>query len=318
MIKNTLTFSLLIVCVCSLVGCIIEVEEDGLTGAKKISEEEVVVQSTTIQNLVTPDVEGSALDKSGFQLIFNESFESDLSQWTVWDGGAFNQEVQLYREEQLDLTDGTLTIDIQRQAITGKENPWSTKQKDFDYVSGRIESTTSFWPNDVDEQDTFIVSARIQLPTGNGMWPAFWLYDDPWPTLGELDILEARGNAGKQFQFNMFYGETTGRPIGQNSKRTYTAPVDLRQNFHNYELVWKKNQIQVALDGNVVITVDSSNNNLEDIFGNKLHVVLNTAVGGIFFSASNRDPVNYADSAEMKVDWVRVYHKSNTLSSPKF
>ncbi|WP_221409107.1 glycoside hydrolase family 16 protein [Reichenbachiella versicolor] len=256
---------------------------------------------------IVPDVEAEAINKEGYELVFNESFEEDLSSWTEWNGGAFNNEIQLYQSEQLIIEGGLLTINTKRQAVTGDATPWDDTQKSFEYLSGRIESKTFFGPSDAEGEQTYIVSTRMKLPTGHGMWPAFWMYADPWPTLGELDILEARGGSGKQFQFNMFYGKEANKTIAQNSKKTYSGEVDLRQDFHVYELIWTETQVQVALDGRIVITVDSSGNNLEDIFGNQLSIVLNTAVGGVFFTDNNSE--NYADESKLQVDWVRVYKK---------
>lgn len=253
------------------------------------------------------DTEGSSVDKGDYELVFSESFDTDLSNWKVWNGGAFNNEIQLYREEQLVVNEGVLSIKTKREAITGDTNPWDDTAKNFEYVSGRIESKSFFGPSELTGENIYIISSRIKLPSGHGMWPAFWLYADPWPTLGELDILEARGNNGQQFQFNMFYGTEPNTPINQKSKKVYNGSEDLRGDFHVYELIWQESKVQIALDGNVVITVNSNNNNLKDIFGNKLSIVLNTAVGGVFFSDTNS--ANYADQSEMKIDWVRVYKK---------
>ncbi|MGY6648694.1 glycoside hydrolase family 16 protein [Wenyingzhuangia sp. IMCC45574] len=296
--KSTLLFSIIISALC------ITCSSNEVNKTKEVKE---TPQEETKEETTPVDIEGLAIDKTDYTLVFKESFDSDLSNWRVWNGGAFNQEIQLYRSEELKIAKGILTINTKRQAITGNETPWSIQQKNFEYVSGRIESNTFFGPSATSGENTYIISARMQLPTGHGMWPAFWLYADPWPTMGELDILEARGSAGKQFQFNMFYGIQANKPIGQNSKRTYNGSIDLRNDFHNYELIWQENKVQVALDGQVVITVDANNNNLKDIFGNQLRIVLNTAVGGVFFSDTNSS--NFANQAAMKVDWVRVYKK---------
>ena len=74
--------------------------------------------------------------KAEWQLIFEDNFEQDLSQWNVWNGGAYNDEIQLYRPEQLSIEEGVLQIRTERQAIQGPTTNVDSTQKSFEYVSG--------------------------------------------------------------------------------------------------------------------------------------------------------------------------------------
>ena len=56
-------------------------------------------------------------------LIWEEEFDQDLSEWTVWNGGAFNNELQHYQGDNLELKDGLLHIHQRREAVTGLEHP---------------------------------------------------------------------------------------------------------------------------------------------------------------------------------------------------
>ena len=130
---------------------------------------------------------------SEWNLVFEENFDSDFAQWNVWEGGAFNEEIQRYTGSQMSISSGLLTINAIRQANSGPTNPWDGSTKQFEYLSGRIESKMLFGPSAAEGEREYRFVARIKLPSGYGMWPAFWTYGDPWPTQGEIDILEARG-----------------------------------------------------------------------------------------------------------------------------
>jgi len=243
-----------------------------------------------------------------WNLIFEDNFDNDLSLWSVWYGGAFNNEIQLYRQEQLSLNNGVLTISAQRENISGPTNPFDASQKSFEYVSGRIESQQLFGPSDLDGNREYRFMASIKLPTGHGMWPAFWTYGDPWPTQGEIDVLEARGSEPNEFQSNLFYGPTANVNINQGTEVHHNIGQDLTAGFHTYEMIWKAASIDILFDGQLLHTYNAnSGNNIANMFGKTQKVVLNTAVGGWFFSDQNS--ANYADNSLMEVDWVRVYKR---------
>jgi beta-glucanase (GH16 family) len=87
--------------------------------------------------------------------------------------------------------------------------------------------------------------ARIKLPGGYGMWPAFWSYGDPWPTQGEIDILEARGQEDMKYQTNYFYGRTENRNLVRGAEGFVTTDVSLQTCYHVYEMIWSQNDLKV-------------------------------------------------------------------------
>ncbi len=243
-----------------------------------------------------------------WDIVFEEEFDSDLSKWDIWESGAYNEEIQLYREEQLSLENGILTINIRREDATGATNPYDLANKQFEYVSARIESKELFSASDTEGENEYRFSARIKLPAGNGMWPAFWTYGDPWPTQGEIDILEARGGDPDEFQTNLFFGTEPNVNINFGNEVKHTPGPDLTADFHIYGMVWKSDSIDILFDEKLIYSyATDAGNNIESMFGKEQKIVLNTAVGGLFFP--DRNPANYADSASMQVDWVRVYSK---------
>ena len=245
-----------------------------------------------------------------WNLVFEEEFETDLAQWNVWESGAFNNEIQFYRPEQLVIENGILTINVQRENIVGPNNPFDPTPKQFEYVSGRIESKTTFGPSNGNGETEYRFMAHIKMPPGNGTWPAFWSYGEPWPTKGEIDIIEARGNLPMEFSSNIFYGTQPGIPITDNNNTVHEheVDVDITADFHTYELIWTATNLEIYFDGELLHRYNASPLNfIASLFGQKQQLVLNTAVGGFFFP--NSSPTTFVDTSEMQVDWVRVYKR---------
>lgn len=245
-----------------------------------------------------------------WELILEENFDGDFSQWNVWEGGAFNNEIQLYTGKQLSCKNGILSITAKRKSVTGDTSPFDTTPKNFEYVSGRIETKKLFGPSSANGENSMRIMARIKLPKGDGMWPAFWTYGDPWPTKGELDILEARGNKPFEFQSNIFYGTVVNENIAleEDTAKHYTLEDNLTDDFFVYELIWSKESLEIKINDTTVGNYVADNKNyIQDIFGNKHKIAFNLAVGGFFFNQN--DSSVFADKAEMKIDWLKVYQR---------
>lgn len=267
-------------------------------------------QNEEAPNTVITPVVNAPIVADDWELVFEDDFNNDLSQWRVWNSGAYNNELQLYRPEQLSIANSVLTISASREAVTGATSPYDATPKAFEYVSGRIETIKEFGPRNADRESEYRFIANIKLPKGNGMWPAFWSTSDPWPTKGEIDILEARGNAPNKYQSNIFYGPTESTPVTKNedTEKIHNVAVDLTEDFHTYELIWKAKSLEMKFDDKTVYkyTADSKNY-IENLFGKKHNLILNLAVGGAFFSDTNS--ANFADSGVMQIDWVKVYKR---------
>lgn len=241
-------------------------------------------------------------DLPGWTKIFEDNFNTDLSQWNIWEGGAYNNELQMYQNANLQLANDNLVINAVKETVTGPTTPYDATAKTFNYTSGRIESKTNFSASSTIPKIRML--ARIKLPSGYGMWPAFWSYGDPWPTQGEIDILEARGQEDKKYQTNYFYGKIAGRNLVRGAEGFVTTDVSLQSCYHIYELIWSQNSLQFYFDGQLVKT--NSGGYVPSLFGKQERITLNLAVGGNFFS--NFDP-SQIQTGTMYVDWVKVFRE---------
>jgi beta-glucanase (GH16 family) len=286
-----------------------------LTGCKKSIQETAPNPSNPIDkefstsSYITPtasfgtcnyDLNDSTLTNAGWTKKFEDNFSTDLSKWNIWTGGAFNNELQYYRSANLTLSGGILSIAAKKETVTGVTTPWNSTLKTFNYTSGRIESKPLFSSSDTTPKVRMI--ARIQLPSGYGMWPAFWSYGDPWPTQGEIDILEARGQEPTTFYTSYWYGSTEGINQVSNSTATITSSVSLQTCWHVYELIWESDKLTFLFDGQVVNT--KTGGYIPDMYKKKEKITLNLAVGGSFFRSLRTKQIV---TGTLKVDWVKVF-----------
>ena len=156
------------------------------------------------------------------------------------------------------------------------------------------------------------IEARIKIPRGQGIWPAFWMIGDdirtaPWPTSGEFDIME---NIGRT-PFTV-YGSIHGKGFtGDTITRPYSLPdhAAFADGFHVYGMIWTRKKVQYYVDdpANVYASFtpkDVPKGGLWPFNGRKFFFLLNVAVGGDW--PGNPDATSTYPQ-EMLVDYVRVY-----------
>jgi len=286
-----------------------------LTGCKKnvvtaeAASEEIAAGKPTpppppVHGVCDYDINEAAILGAGWTKTFDESFSSNLNNWNTWYGGAFNNELQLYQANNLSVANGNLVISARKETVTGPTTPFDATPKTFNYTSGRIESTTNFSASA--SVPGVRMMARIKLPAGYGMWPAFWSYGNPWPTQGEIDILEARGQEDMKYQTNYFYGRTANRNLVRGAEGFVTTDVSLQTCYHVYEMIWSQNELKFYFDGVLVKT--NSGSYVPSLFGKTERITLNLAVGGLFFSNFNPALIQ---TGTMYVDWVKVFTSGN-------
>jgi beta-glucanase (GH16 family) len=243
-------------------------------------------------------------DVPGWQLSWHDEFSGASVSTANWDlinlENSFNNEKQYYRPEQASIVDDHLRITATNQPLAGKL-----------YRSARLESDLAFGPGRFE--------ARIDLPTTQGMWPAFWVFPNsgvPWPQGGEIDILENRGSQPFLVS-SAYHWQTNPGPCCDQHQyvfHEYTAsedgnPVNFHSGFHTYAVEWEETQLRFYVDGNLHFTVNENAN--RPIFETPKNIILNLAVGGDFGGDPNGSTVfpQYMD-----VDYVRVWQRPTGMS----
>jgi beta-glucanase (GH16 family) len=151
------------------------------------------------------------------------------------------------------------------------------------------------------------VAARMRVPAGRGLWPAFWMLGANigrvgYPRCGEIDVMEVLGQDPRTV-YGTVHGPGPDLDRGIGGK--LTAPRSLARGFHVYAASWTPNRVRFSLDGKTYETVRRSTYPRRDVWAldHRMFILLNLAVGGW------PGPPNRATHfpGRLKVDWVRVW-----------
>jgi beta-glucanase (GH16 family) len=156
------------------------------------------------------------------------------------------------------------------------------------------------------------IEARVQMPAGSGLWPAFWMLGNNigtagWPGCGEIDIME---NVGREPGINHGSLHGPGYSGGNPLTATYTLPngAKLADAFHVFAVEWDPNQVRFFVDGVAYETRTPADVPAGDtwVYDHDFFILLNVAVGGAFPGTPDGTAVF---PQEMRVDYVRVYKR---------
>jgi len=246
----------------------------------------------------------------------------DRSKWTpIVTGRTVNNEQQAYIDsaETLYIVHGADAegadggaLAIQPRFHEGYTTPEGRK---FDFTSGRLEGRGRY------EFIGGVVSARIKLAAGDGLWPAFWtLGVGRWPDTGEMDIME---NVGAPGWFSVaLHGPGYSGNTPFVKRRPFPGATDVTA-WHVYSMEWRPQSIAFSVDGTEFyrVTSDMSQPYGRWAYGERdsaKFVILNVALGGNYPHAVNHTDTPYAGMPaatvdliktgrpRMLVDWVRV------------
>ena len=153
--------------------------------------------------------------------------------------------------------------------------------------------------------------ARIKMPTGKGVWPAFWLMPEDsvyggWASSGEIDIVEEIGDKPNTAYGTIHYGDKW--PHNTHTGDKFVLPSgNLSDDFHVYAVEWEEGVIRWYIDGNLYETQTKWYTKAAPFpapFDQKFFIILNFAVGGAWPGNPSPD-TSFPQS--MDVDYVRVY-----------
>lgn len=245
-----------------------------------------------------------SLSAQTYSLIWSDEFENaalDPAKWTYeigqGSGGWGNNEMQYYTASPTNvfIDTGYLHIVAKAETIGGAffSSARIKTQGLFDFKYGKVE-------------------ARLKVPNGQGLWPAFWMLGSnittvSWPQCGEIDIMEHINNeliVHANHHYNNFGHVYDG---GQT-----WADASI---FHDYTFEWTADEMTWFLDGvEFYQTYIGPGASSKEEFHEPFFFLLNLAVGGNW--PGNPDPGTPLP-ATMMVDYVRVYQETNALSTPE-
>jgi beta-glucanase (GH16 family)/polyisoprenoid-binding protein YceI len=226
----------------------------------------------------------------------------DPKKWIFETGGNGwgNHELEYYtsRSENVRQENGDLVIEAIKQPFIGADGVRR------DYTSARIATAGRF------SQKYGRFEARIKLPPGRGLWPAFWLLGDNcktvgWPRCGEIDIME---NIGSEPAVNHGSMHGPGYSDGHALTAIYTlASGRFSDGFHTFSIEWQPSVVRFYVDGHLYETRTPADiPGRRWVFDHPFFIILNVAVGGDF--PGNPD-ASTAFPQRMQVDYIRVYSR---------
>jgi len=234
------------------------------------------------------------------QLVMQDEFDEDgAPNSTYWSynigtgsNGWGNNELQYYtdRPENVVVEDGMLKITARRELYMGSN-----------YTSARILTKGKV------EQKYGRIEARIKLPLGQGLWPAFWMLGSDidevgWPACGEIDIMEYLGN-NPTTVLGTVHGP--GYSAGESISKSYTLPNSrFDTDFHIFGIEWGEDYINYYIDDVLYNQITPEDVPGEWVFDQPFYIILNMAVGGNLPGSPNAET---AFPQTMLVDYIRIY-----------
>jgi len=244
----------------------------------------------------------------GWTLTWSDEFNGpdgspvDSSKWVSETGGNGwgNQELEYYttRTENASQQGGNLVIKVLQEKYTGQDNV------SRDYTSARLKTLGKFG------QKYGRFEARIKIPKGQGIWPAFWMMGDDigkaqWPKCGEIDIME---NIGKEpaLVHGTIHGPGYSGDKGPTASFGLSGDVRFADDFHIYAVEWGPKFIRFYVDEHLYATRTPADlpKGTKWVYNHPFFMLLNAAVGGEW--PGNPDDTTIFPQT-MLVDYVRVY-----------
>jgi beta-glucanase (GH16 family) len=261
--------------------------------------------------LASSQATNSQITPPGWKLVWSDEFNGadgspvDASKWIAETGGNGwgNDELEYYtaRPQNAVQHGGNLVIKAIQEKYTGADGVTR------DYTSARLKSQGKF------SQKYGRFEARIKIPRGQGIWPAFWMLGDDidkhgWPKCGEIDIME---NIGKEPALVHGTIHGPGYSGDKGPSAPYSQPNDqpFAGDFHVYAVEWEKKAIRFYVDDHLYATRTPADlpKQTKWVYQHKFFILLNVAVGGGW--PGNPDSTSVFPQT-MLVDYVRVYSRT--------
>ena len=245
-------------------------------------------------------------------LVWSDEFDGaagsgvDRSRWTfdIGGGGWGNEELQTYTDRTSNAAldgNGNLVIVAARETLTGPDGIERA------YTSARLKTQGIF------AQAYGRFEGRMQIPYGQGLWPAFWMLGADiatvgWPGCGEIDIMENIGREPSTVHGSLHAPQTAPGPGSTTSSFALPAGQRFADEFHVFAVEWEPSQVRFYVDGSAYATRTLSDlpAGTRWVFDHPFFLILNVAVGGRWPGSPD---ATTTFPQRLRVDYVRVYSR---------
>ena len=261
----------------------------------------------------------SAQNPTGWKLVWSDEFEGtagtapDPSKWNFDLGnhnGWGNGELENYTNStQNAFQDGNGHLVI--RAIRDADGKYTSARLQTGSPGASTHTADGHWQYGR-------IEARMKLPFGQGVWPAFWMLGESfatagWPACGELDIMENFGTFHDNSNVNNGTAHGPGYSGGKGITRPYTLPAGQRvyDGYHVYSIEWAADSVEWFVDGVSFhrVTPAALPPGSRWVFNAPYFILLNLAVGGPRTPFGTPDPKAPFPPQDLLVDYVRVYQR---------
>ena len=276
---------------------------------------------------------------NSWKLVWSDEFNQTVGQapdTSVWNydighgsNGWGNNELQRYTDSTNNVYIADLSSDS--GSSDGRALAIKAQKEGSEYTSGRIQTQNKQYC----KFGRIETKLRVENGSQSGVWPAFWMLGQnynasgnnwngaygasPWPSCGEIDIMEHR-NAETQVIGTLHWNPSTTNYehvyAGSETTKSFGA-IDTIENWHTYAIEWYEDCMKWYVDGICYQTMNISSEQMDE-FQRDHFIILNLALGSNSspFTLNQTVSANFTN-ATMYVDYVRVFQGNNASFSIK-
>ena len=244
------------------------------------------------------------LTVGSWDLVLGDDFSSgglDQETWATcywWDDSgctiATTEELQWYLPENVAVSDGVLTLSAIREDTEGGDG------LRYPFSSGMVSTGPASYQGTAGFAFTYgYVEMRARVPSGNGLWPSFWMLPIDFESKPEIDIMQVLGYDPTRLRVHVHTVDATGAVESQGFG---SIGLDLAEDWHVYGLWWTDDEIVWYLDGAEVWRFGGA-----DVPSEPMYLVANLAVGGDY--AGPPDPATVFP-AIYQIDFIRIWQEA--------